>query len=282
MAKKKAATSDTTQSNAMELPTMELWSKVCRTPKEVQTPIVIDGRDGAKHEMTEVDAAYQLKQATELWGPYGSTWGLKDLSYEVYSHESLGFPIVIISAVFFYPLSIDEKTKEATVASFPILNDMNLLPGCSTMKSIVTNTRSKALSCLGFAADVYSDQDELPSESDSKPPAKPKRKAPAKRKGKPAEATGDEGPPWDEGGQDPSVEAEPEKQPEKKQSGNQQASPDTYMDDFSQKINAATTIEEVDAIKNKVQDLMIEEIIDEDSGDTLLSLCEGQIMSLEG
>jgi hypothetical protein len=56
--------------------------------------------------------------------------------------------IVILKATFFYP--VDGKE-----ASFDVLNDDKFRAGDDTLKKLITNTRSKALSWLGFSADVF-------------------------------------------------------------------------------------------------------------------------------
>jgi len=55
---------------------------------------------------------------------------------------------VFLKAEFFYP--VDGKE-----VSFEVLNDDKFRSGDDTLKKLVTNTRSKALSWLGFSADVF-------------------------------------------------------------------------------------------------------------------------------
>ena len=83
-----------------------------------------------------VDAYYRLKLATELWGPYGKTWGLYDIEYRF--HENLA----ILKGVFKYP-----------DGEFPISNSIKV--DTEFAKKIETDTITKALSRLGFCADVY-------------------------------------------------------------------------------------------------------------------------------
>ena len=89
---------------------MELWLKVCETdPKSTKT---VKTRGG----FTAVCAQAQVKRATELWGPYGSGWGLKDCKYSILQHD--GKFILVLHAVFAYP-----------GAEFQISVDMPFLPG---------------------------------------------------------------------------------------------------------------------------------------------------------
>ncbi len=100
---------------------------------------------------TTVDAQSQLKKATEMWGPYGDRWGLRDLEYR---SVTLGdTPMLILNAIFFYPTKCDDGRPEE--ASFEIWNDMPLKVGDWCYKKLQTNTRSKCLSMLGFNADIY-------------------------------------------------------------------------------------------------------------------------------
>ena len=147
MAKKTAAAK--TDPGTMSVETTEagqgnlkLWRQVDRTPPAMTKPVSYGSR-----KFTAVDPQWQLRVFTALWGPYGNMWGLRDLSYTVHAVED-GRAVVILTAEFFYPLG--EKR-----ASFPIVNDEELKPGQDTMKKLVTNTRSKALSWLGASADVY-------------------------------------------------------------------------------------------------------------------------------
>lgn len=111
---------------------MELWDSVCETdPKN--TKAVKYG----KREFTAIDAYSQIKQATELWGPYGGKWGLAGLEITELSGSQL-----LISGVFKYP-----------DGQFPVAN--NIVLGMDSVKKLVTNTISKALSMLGFNTDVF-------------------------------------------------------------------------------------------------------------------------------
>ena len=51
---------------------MELWEQVCTTDPDITKKV--NTRGG----FTAIDAQAQIKRATELWGPYGSEWGVRD------------------------------------------------------------------------------------------------------------------------------------------------------------------------------------------------------------
>lgn len=145
---------------------MKLWKSVEKTPPDMTK----DVRYGKRH-YTTVDPQYQLRQATALWGPYGHRWGLRNIKYQIVevkgndkvlletrsdnviqSSEQMADYIrysIILEAEFFYPVGNGET------AAFQIINDDKYEVDDDVLKKITTNTRSKALSWLGFSADVF-------------------------------------------------------------------------------------------------------------------------------
>jgi hypothetical protein len=83
-------------------------------------------------------------QATQVFGAYGSGWGIKDCKFTIL--EEAGF--IMLEAVFFYK----EKQKKH---EFPYAVDMRFKAGDDCCKKLMTSLQSKALSKLGFSADVY-------------------------------------------------------------------------------------------------------------------------------
>lgn len=129
---------------------LKLWKLVEKTPPDMTK----DVRFGKRH-YTTVDPQWQLRLATALWGPYGANWGMRNLSWQIVEtneKDSDGHyksTAIILQADFYYPLD------DGTEVSFPILNDDRFKADDETLKKLVTNTRSKALSWLGFSADVF-------------------------------------------------------------------------------------------------------------------------------
>lgn len=128
---------------------MELWDKVEKT--DPQFTKHVNQRGG----YTAIDPMYQTKMATKEFGPFGMGWGLKESDLDFSMAESTR--LVIHKAVFFY--IVDGKE-----ASFPIHNtypmsfakrDGTIIIDPDFAKKIETNTISKALSRLGFNADVF-------------------------------------------------------------------------------------------------------------------------------
>ena len=128
---------------------LKLWKSVEKTPPDM-TKLVSFG----KRKYTTIDPQWQLRVATALWGPYGHRWGMRNLDckmVDVHASDTQGHYLessVFLKADFFYPVDGEE-------VSFEIWNDDKFRSGDDTLKKLITNTRSKALSWLGFSADVF-------------------------------------------------------------------------------------------------------------------------------
>lgn len=147
---------------------LKLWKSVEKTPPDMTKPVSY-----GKRKYTTVDPQWQLRVATSLWGPYGHRWGMRNIKYrieEIKSNDKVCLETrdeqnklvssteiladfikysIILEAEFFYP--VDEEGE----ASFQIINDDKYSVDDEVLKKIITNTRSKALSWLGFSADVF-------------------------------------------------------------------------------------------------------------------------------
>lgn len=129
---------------------LKLWKAVEKTPPDMTKEV----RFGKRH-YTTIDPQWQMRVATALWGPYGFRWGMRKLDWKIVETHEFDATLkqylasaIILKAEFFYPVSDKE-------ASFEILNDDKFKLGDDTLKKLITNTRSKALSWLGFSADVF-------------------------------------------------------------------------------------------------------------------------------
>lgn len=126
---------------------LKLWKSVEETDSKYTKHV--SQRGG----YTAIDPQYQAMKATELFGPHGIGWGFEssELSFDLV--ESSG--MVIHKAVFFFVM--DGKR-----GSFPIHNAVSIFsdkklerPDEDFAKKVETNTISKALSKLGFSADIF-------------------------------------------------------------------------------------------------------------------------------
>jgi len=123
---------------------MKVWDRVDKTDPAYTKRVTQRGG------FTAIDAMYQAKKATEIFGMYGKGWGLSQTKFNLEMLEATG--IIVHEAVFFYVQ--DDKRYE-----FPIHNAIKPMMGANPdedwPKKVETNTISKALSRLGFCADVF-------------------------------------------------------------------------------------------------------------------------------
>lgn len=122
---------------------LKIWEAVCKTaPSQTKK---VNQRGG----YTAIDPTYQAMKATEQFGAYGTGWGLKESDFDYTLFDKTG--MVIHKAIFFY-----------VGGSFPITNAISVFSDKQQTradedfaKKVETNTISKALSRLGFSADVF-------------------------------------------------------------------------------------------------------------------------------
>lgn len=123
---------------------LELWNKVEKTNPKYTKKANVKGNN-----ITAIAPQYQIKNVTEQFGSYGKTWGFKSLEFDYTLTESLG--LVILHAVFYYP-----------DGEFPIKNAQSIFMDNARTKiddnfakKLETDTLTKAISKLGFNADIF-------------------------------------------------------------------------------------------------------------------------------
>lgn len=123
---------------------LELWNKVEKTNPKYTKKANVKGNN-----ITAIAPQYQIKNVTEQFGSYGSTWGFKSLEFDYTLVDSLG--LVVLHAIFYYPNG-----------EFPIKNAQNIfIDNAKTKiddnfaKKLETDTLTKAISKLGFNADIF-------------------------------------------------------------------------------------------------------------------------------
>lgn len=127
---------------------LSIWSQVEKT--DLSYAKKVNQRGG----YTAISPQYQLRQATKVFGSYGKGFGLSESDFDMSLFESLG--VVMHKAKFFY-VTGGERVE------FPISNAIQATTGVGDKKrvdvdfakKVETNTVSKALSKLGFNADVF-------------------------------------------------------------------------------------------------------------------------------
>lgn len=126
---------------------LTLWSSVETTDPEYTTKV--NQRGG----FTAIGAQYQIKNATETFGPFGSGFGVRNESYT----PILGDNLIVYTAEFFYRYK--NGSAEVTEGSFPISSSIKTMMGNKIdddcIKKVATDALTKGLSKLGFNADVF-------------------------------------------------------------------------------------------------------------------------------
>lgn len=142
----------------MEQNNLDLWRKVSETDPN-HTKEVTYGR-----KFTTINAQYQLMKATEQFGPYGLGFGIKSIEYHMVPtvHDQV---MLIGNAVFFAQLNSTDRTEFPVSSSIFFVELINktvsnvkvkeLVADDEAYKKIETDITTKALSKLGFNADVF-------------------------------------------------------------------------------------------------------------------------------
>jgi hypothetical protein len=123
---------------------LELWAKVEKTNPEYTKKANVKG-----NKITAIAPQYQIKNATEQFGAYGAKWGLKDIKWNFDLVESTG--LAIFECVFFFP----DGEFEITNAVSLYMDGARMKPDNNFTKKCETDTLTKALSKLGFNADIF-------------------------------------------------------------------------------------------------------------------------------
>ena len=123
---------------------MELWNRVEKTNPKYTKNAKLSGRD-----ITAISPQYQIMQVTEQFGVYGEKWGFKNivLSYDLVEKCNL----VVFKGTFFFP-----NGEFEIINSCKLYMDRNLtMVDDNFAKKIETDALTKAISKLGFNADIF-------------------------------------------------------------------------------------------------------------------------------
>ena len=123
---------------------LELWNKVEKTNPKYTKNAKLSGRD-----ITAISPQYQIMQVTEQFGVYGEKWGFKNiiLSYDLVEKCNL----VVFKGTFFFP-----NGEFEIINSCKLYMDRNLtMVDDNFAKKIETDALTKAISKLGFNADIF-------------------------------------------------------------------------------------------------------------------------------
>lgn len=123
---------------------LKLWDAVKETDPKYTKPAKIGGMT-----ITAIAPQYQIMLATEQFGVYGEAWGFKsiELDYNLIDR----YDLIVFKGVFFHP-----KGQFEIINSSKMFMDRNKkMIDADFAKKIETDALTKALSKLGFNADVF-------------------------------------------------------------------------------------------------------------------------------
>lgn len=121
--------------SAKEIDNMALWNAVCTTAKEDTKHV------NARGGYTAICAQSQVMAATKLFGPLGIGWGFKD--EQIFAIDGT----IIYQAIFWY-------IHEGRAGEFPMSSSIKASID-DAVKKVCTDSITKALSRIGFNADVF-------------------------------------------------------------------------------------------------------------------------------
>ena len=125
---------------------MFLWDNVKETdPKYTKT---VNQRGG----FTSINAQYQLLRATEAFGPYGKGWGIQSIDYSFHNVAQDG--IMALAKATFFAIHPDKSRSEFPISSAIMVTEKGRNDD-EWAKKVETDITTKALSKLGFNADVF-------------------------------------------------------------------------------------------------------------------------------
>ncbi len=123
---------------------LKLWHSVEKT-----NPAYTKNANVGGNKITSISPQFQIMNVTEQFGSYGSTWGFKNIELDYSLVDKVD--LVVFKADFFYP-----------GGEFPIINSIKLFMDNAKLKvddnfakKIETDALTKAISKLGFNADIF-------------------------------------------------------------------------------------------------------------------------------
>ncbi len=123
---------------------MKLWDAVEKTNPAYTKKAKIGGLS-----ITAVAPQYQIKNATEQFGPYGIKWGFKDIEFDFSLVESL--KLIVFKGTFFCP---DGECVIGNSCKAFMDRDCKMVDA-DFAKKLETDALTKVLSKMGFNADIF-------------------------------------------------------------------------------------------------------------------------------
>ena len=122
---------------------LKLWVSVEATDPNQTKQANVKG-----NKITSIKPQYQIYNATAQWGSYGYKWGFKNIQL---GYELKDVGLVTFKALFYYP---DGEFEILNTISFWRDNAQTKIDD-EFAKKVETDSLTKALSKLGFNADVF-------------------------------------------------------------------------------------------------------------------------------
>ena len=103
--------------------------------------------------ITAIDSYYQIKRATDAFGPIGIGWGYTAVEKEVFMGDQVQ-AVVKVSIWYIEPGDTLRRNGPEVIASNPLKSDKGRVDE-EAYKKATTDGITKALSYLGFSADIF-------------------------------------------------------------------------------------------------------------------------------
>ena len=123
---------------------LSLWNKVEKTNPKYTKKAKVGGMN-----ITAIAPQYQIMMVTEQFGIYGKTWGFKNIELDYSLTEK--YDMVVFKGTFFFP----EGQFEIINSYKLFINNAKTMLDDNFAKKIETDTLTKAISKLGFNADIF-------------------------------------------------------------------------------------------------------------------------------
>ena len=122
---------------------LKLWNSVEKTNPNYTKKAKIGGMS-----ITAIAPQFQIMQVPEQFGGYGRTWGFKKIELD---YSLIGYDMVVFKGTFFFP----EGEFEIINSCKLYINNAKTMLDDNFAKKIETDALTKAISKLGFNADIF-------------------------------------------------------------------------------------------------------------------------------
>lgn len=132
---------------------MLIWNQVEQTD-----PDMTDKVNFGAFKFTSIDAMYQIKRTTEVLGPCGLGWGIRNQNFEMLTVDPADphYNLMLYTAQLWYKIDSQEGSLDIAADIELFENTKNGWKRVSDpMKKVRTDALTKGLSWLGFSADVF-------------------------------------------------------------------------------------------------------------------------------